>query len=178
MKQITVHEAHQIALFDRSIRSVVAAEPVPSWPIPLREAGEQRKFQVFYYSLYGPPPALVFTIYPPNYVAEIAADGTTTAPFRVTPEQIGLHGAVRGEPFATHAWPAEWTWQIGDAKRIALDEVFEAMVRLWVRDVKASSPAASDVVAQFRQQFLELVEPPLLPCYRALGRPFFAWAGI
>ena len=172
----TTQELWKIAWFDRTIRARVALELLASWPIPVGVT-EQIQFRFFYYASFGPPPAKQFKLYPPCWEAWIAADGTVEKLHRIQPREAGL-GAEQGQPFAAHSWPTDWTLEAADQKRVDLLAAYDRVIPLWLAREPTRAAAEARVVTDCRQRFLELTEPPLVPCYQALGRDFFDWIGI
>jgi hypothetical protein len=175
MVKLSVAEIRQIAWFDQTIREKVAIELLASWPIP--EQGKNGVgFWFFYYASFGPPPAKEFKLYPPCWRVWISQDdGAISQLERIEPKHVGLDVKER-QPFATHAWPRDWTLEVADRKRAELLEAYETVLPLWQK--RKGEQADLPEVADFRKRFLELTEPPLIPCYRALGKNFFAWLGV
>lgn len=177
MARPSLREIWHIASFDRTIREKVAIELLTSWPIPDYRDG-QLGYWFFYYASFGPPPAKEFKLFPPGWVVWIAAsDGTISGPKRVIPQEVGLF-AQEGESFATHNWPESWTMEMADQKREKLLKSYDNVVSIWEGKKGDYSAAALPEVADFRKRFAELTEPPLLVCYRTLGRSFFEWIGL
>jgi hypothetical protein len=174
---LTAHEAWEIAAFDSSIRSKVALELLPSWPIPdSRDGGFGYWF--FYYGFYGPPPAVEFQVYPPSWRVWISGtDGSVSELERIQPENAGLQ-VEEGEPFATHSWPESWSVDDADRKRVELLTAYAEVIAVWAN--REGEPPSRDAaeLSRFRERFLELTPPPLLPCYSTLGRDFFGWLGL
>jgi len=165
-----------IASFDARIRAKVALELTASWPIP-----SQRRmalgFWFFYYASFGPPPALRFTLYPPSWAVWIGAvNGSIWQLRRVRPTQVGLN-VREGHPLGAHQWPRDWTIEIADRKREELFESYDNILPMWVRRAERVQGVSAQIRA-FRQSFLDLTQPALLPCYRALGESFFSWVGV
>jgi hypothetical protein len=154
----------------------VALELIASWPIPGHRDGALG-YSFFYYASFGPPPAKSFKLYPPSWVAWLlAADGSVHELRHTEPKEVGLD-AKRGEPFATHCWPEHWTVEEADQKRKDLLAAYDAVVDFWEQR-RRPSRSETEMLENFRRRFLEITEPPLLPCYQALGREFFQWLGI
>jgi hypothetical protein len=176
MPGLPVARIWEIASFDRKIRAYVALELVASWPIPGHHDGALR-YSFFYYASFGPPPAKSFKLYPPSWVVWIlAADGSIHQLRHIQPKQIGLDGKP-DEPFATHAWPPEWTVEEADQKRKDLLAAYDRVVAFWEAQRRPTS-SDTELLADFRRRFLEITPPALLPCYQLLGREFFQWTGI
>lgn len=176
MPGLPVSQIWHVASFDRKIRAYVALELLASWPIPDHHQGELR-YVFFYYAAFGPPPAKSFKLYPPSWAVWIlAADASIHQLRHVEPKQIGID-AKPGEPFATHAWPAQWTVEEADQKRKDLLAAYDPVVELWESGRRITGPDAK-IVEDFRGKFAELTQPPLLPCYQVLGREFFQWVGL
>lgn len=170
-------EIWRIAYFDAGIRAKVANELLASRPIPARRDGELG-FWFFYHASFGPPPAPVKQLYPPSWRVFIAADDGGVAQLEIVkPDDLGLPVPER-QPFATHAWPSSWTLDEANRKREELLAAYDAAVPAWEAWERAGGPAPGQDADDFRARFLELVEPPYLPCYRALGPSFFRWAGV
>jgi hypothetical protein len=182
MPLLPVRRIWEIAYFDPQIRARVALELRASRPIPVHEQGSdpapRLMYRFFYFAAYGPPPAPRAKLWPPSWWVWIDAEtGAIRGPEERVPQDFGIDGP-RDQPFADHAWPKEWTWQDADRKREELLADYDRVVPLWDAAVRAGKAQPGAGPADFRARFLELTEPPLLPCYRLLGPDFFAWVGI
>src|SRR5262245_59926837 len=99
----------EIAYFDRTIRASVALELSASCLIPAHDEEGRFGCRFFYYASFGPPPAPVKKLWPPSWWVWIDAEtGAITELEDREPKDFGLAGP-RDQPFATHAWPKEWT---------------------------------------------------------------------
>jgi hypothetical protein len=172
-----VEKIWQIASFDPSIRGKVALELVASWPIPAGQRNAQLGYWFFYYAMFGPPPAPNQKVWPPSWKVWIDAQtGEISDLMGTTAREMGLE-VPDGEPFATHVWPKDWTYEDAERKRQELLAAYDAVVRLWEK-LPASAVGSLPEVVRFRELFRDLTPGALMPCYKVLGPDFFRWVGL
>jgi hypothetical protein len=145
-----------------------------SWPIPIRDHGAE--FAFFYFARFGPPPAEVDQLYPPQWFAVISAQtGELVSLEKRHPEAFGNPGPA-DRPFAEHTFPAHWTPEIMDAIKAELTGLSDTLTSAWFSGVGAAP--SGRVAARFRDLFPNWVAPPLVPSYRFVSPAYFDWVGL
>ena len=151
------------------IRAKVAHELNDSYPVPTKDA-----LVVFFSAQSRLPPAKVFKLWPPNWIAWFSPkDGSLLRLEEHLPEYYGLSGRRDG-PFAEWAPPEEWkTAGVVDSKVADLIASMNTLYPEWFEGKRPGVEAAK----MFRVRFLEL-EQPLIGCYRHVAPDFFKWVGL
>lgn len=105
----------------------------------------------------------------PAYVLALRADlGEPVELAQVSPAEVGLAGAP-------DAWLGELPPPVEAAKRARLAELLDFVMPRFAAGRPGATEAERAAAAELRDLFAEVAEAPLVPCYRAVGKRFFAW---
>lgn len=105
----------------------------------------------------------------PAYVLGLRADVAEPVELaQVSPSEVGLEGGP-------DAWLGELAPAAEASKRARLAELLDAVVPVFATGRPGATEAQKSAAAELRALFDEVAEAPLLPCYRAVGKRFFAW---
>ena len=165
-------EAHQILSFNEAIRQKVALELSPSVPIPFRQKAAL-SYRAFYYHLSPTKVRMAFEVYPPNWLATIAAaDGALLDLELHEPPYYGLP-VKANEAFATHQFKYHYTLDEVEQKNDEMYALIDKLIPQW----EAGTPIDGHEAREFLTLFKELAPAPLWPCYKKLS-DFYHWVEL
>lgn len=143
-----------------------------SLPVPVRTNG---KLQVAFF--FAPAQILpgLNRLAPPHFIVWLdPANGNLIDVKEVTPQDFGQsHGAK--DMIGEYRLPEGLTADAYVLERERLFGLYGNLVPLWMSGTEGDAAARRILAQEFLRLFGVVSEPPLIPYYHALGRPFFDW---